>query len=246
MVTSYDAWSARLIEDSPIDCILVGDSVAMTIHGEDTTLGATVEMMEMHVRAVRRGSPHKFLVADLPFMSYRKGLPAAMEAVERICRAGAQAVKLEGAAGNLDVIRHIVESGVPVMGHLGLTPQFVHQMGGHRVQGRTEEAAARLREQAKALEASGCFSLVLECIPEATARGITRALTIPTIGIGSGPGTSGQVLVLQDLLGLIPGFHPVFVRKYLDGAEQVRGALQRYATDVAAGAYPTLDESYAG
>jgi len=244
MVTGYDTWSAKLIAESRIDCILVGDSAAMVMHGEESTLGATVEMMETHVRAVRCGAPGKFLVADMPFMSFRKGPAPALETVERLCRAGAQAVKLEGADGHLDVVSRIVESGIPVMGHIGLTPQFIHQMGGHRVQGRSEAASAKLREQAEALEAAGCFSIVLECIPEKVARDITGALDIPTIGIGSGPGTSGQVLVFQDLLGMTRGFNPVFVRKYLDGAELIGDALDQYVRDVSEKAYPSLDESY--
>lgn len=244
MVTSYDSWSAALIEKSPIDCILVGDSAAMVMHGESTTLAATVDMMTLHTRGVCQGAPNTFVVTDLPFLSYRKGIPAAMDAVQKICQAGAQAVKLEGADGHLDVIRHIVESGVPVMGHLGLTPQSVHTLGGHRVQGRNSEAAQKLIHQAKALEAAGCFSIVLECIPESLARQITDALTIPTIGIGSGPGTSGQVLVFQDLLGLNTGFHPVFVRKYLEGDELIGQALDAFAEDVKERSFPTLDESY--
>lgn len=244
MVTSYDAWSARLVADSPIDAILVGDSAAMVMHGERSTVSATVEQMATHVSAVRRGAPEALLVADMPFLSFRKGIPAAMEAVEALVRAGANAVKVEGAEGHLDVVRHIVESGVPVMGHLGLIPQSINALGGHRVQGRTDAGATRLREQAKALEAAGVFSVVLECIPEGIARSITEALTVPTIGIGCGPGTSGQILVLQDLLGLTPGFSPVFVRKYLNGAALIGEALSAFDQDVKQGAYPTLDESY--
>ena len=244
MVTSYDCWSARLIEESPIDCILVGDSAAMVMHGGTNTLGATLEMMVSHVRAVRSGAPRKLLIADMPFLSHRKGIPAAMEAVEALCRAGAQAVKLEGADGHLDVVRHIVESGVPVMGHLGLTPQSLHSLGGHKVQGREEGAGRKLLHQAKALEAAGCFGVVLECIPEDLAHQITDSLNLPTIGIGSGGGTSGQVMVLQDLLGLNNGFQPVFVRKYLEGADLIGGALETFARDVSEGSYPTLDESY--
>ena len=244
MVTSYDSWSAALIEKSPIDCILVGDSAAMVMHGESNTLAATVDMMALHTRAVRKGAPDTFIVTDLPFLSYRKGIPATMDAVQAICQAGAQAVKLEGADGHLDVIRHIVESGVPVMGHLGLTPQSVHTLGGHRVQGRNSQAAQKLIHQAKALEAAGCFSIVLECIPESLAGQITDAVTLPTIGIGSGPGTSGQVLVFQDLLGLNTGFHPVFVRKYLEGDKLIGHALEGFAEDVKERSFPTLNESY--
>ncbi len=244
MVTSYDAWSARLIADSPVDCILVGDSASMVMHGAESTLGADLDMMEMHVRAVKRGAPQTFIVGDMPFLSHRKGLESAMTAVERLSRAGASAVKLEGADGHLDIVQHIVESGIPVMGHLGLTPQFIHGLGGYRVQGKTDEDARRLMNQAKGLEASGCFAIVLECIPEQIATNITESVSIPTIGIGSGPGTSGQVLVLQDMLGLSKDFNPVFVRKYLDGASLVGGALAQFAADVKQSAFPTLDESY--
>lgn len=232
MVTSYDYWSARWIAQSPIDAILVGDSAAMVMHGLDSTVGATVEMMALHVAAVRRGAPNLVVVADLPFLSTRKGLQPAMEAVEALMRAGAQGVKLEGADGHLDLVRHLADAGIPVMGHLGLTPQMIHALGGYRVQGRSEAAAQKIREDARALEAAGCFAVVLECIPEELAGSLTETLAIPTIGIGSGRRTSGQILVLHDLLGLNPDFQPSFARKYLEGGALLREALERYDAEM--------------
>ncbi|RPI42510.1 MAG: 3-methyl-2-oxobutanoate hydroxymethyltransferase, partial [Betaproteobacteria bacterium] len=227
MVTCYDAAFARVLEASQVDCILVGDSAAMVMHGHPDTLAATVELMALHTAAVRRGAPTRFLITDLPFLSFRKGVPAALDAVAAMMRAGAQAVKLEGVAGHEDVISAIAGSGVPVMGHLGLTPQSVNALAGYRVQGRSEDAAARIVEDAKRLEALGCFSIVLECVPSALGARITKAIGIPTIGIGAGAGCDGQVLVLQDLLGLSGGHRPRFVRTYLDGAQAVREAIDR-------------------
>lgn len=244
IVTAYDAWSARLIAASPVDAILVGDSAAMVMHGASSTLPATVELMAMHTRAVAAGSGDTFVIGDLPFLSYRKGLAPAMDAVGALVTAGAHAVKLEGVAGHEDVIRHIVESGVPVMGHLGLTPQSVHGLGGYHVQGRDRDAAERLIDDARRLEELGCFSLVLECVPSSVAERITSTLTIPTIGIGAGPGTNGQVLVLHDLLGLGGGRVPKFVRQYLDGAALISSALSAYVDDVRGARFPSDAESY--
>jgi 3-methyl-2-oxobutanoate hydroxymethyltransferase len=244
MVTCYDASLARVLEASHVDCLLVGDSAAMVVHGHTDTLGATVELMALHTAAVRRGAPTRFLVADLPFLSFRKGVAAALDAVAAMMRAGAQAVKLEGVDGHEDVIRAIVGSGVPVMGHLGLTPQSVNALAGFRVQGRSDDDAARILAESRRLEELGCFALVLECVPAALAARITRSLAIPTIGIGAGPDCDGQVLVLQDLLGLSNGFRPKFLRTYLDGFGQVRDAVDRFDHDVKAGAFPTAAESY--
>ena len=244
MVTCYDAWSARIIAATDIDCILVGDSVAMVMHGHETTIPADVDMMRLHVAAVRRGAPERLLVADMPFLAHRKGLGPAMEAVDLLMKAGAQGVKIEGAGDTVDLVRHIVDSGVPVMGHLGLTPQSIHAFGGYRVQGRNEGAAATIRADALRLQQAGCFALVLEVVPGALAAEITAALDIPTIGIGAGPSTSGQVLVLQDLLGMQPEFRPHFLRTFLDGFELVRDALARYDEAVKTGAYPSAEESY--
>ena len=189
MVTAYDAWSARLVARSQVDAVLVGDSAAMVMHGHPTTLPASVQLMAVHTRAVATSVGEKFLIADLPFLSYRKGIPAAMTAVGTLMESGAQAVKLEGVDGHEDVIRQIVGSGVPVMGHIGLTPQSVNRLGGFRVQGRNDADAADLIRQAHALEELGCFSIVLECVPAALAADITSQLQLPTIGIGAGVGT---------------------------------------------------------
>lgn len=244
MVTAYDAIWARLLAESPIDCLLVGDSVSMVSHAYPTTLSATLEMMEFHTQAVTRAAGAKFIIADMPFMTFRKGKEAAAHTVERLMRAGAHAVKLEGVRGHEDVVEHIVQSGVPVMGHLGLTPQSQFQLGGLHVQARQAEEAKRLLDDAKALERLGCFSIVLECIPADLGFQVTRELSIPTIGIGAGPHTSGQVLVLQDLLGLIPGFKPKFLRTYMNGFELIQTALRTFADDVRKGRFPSEKESY--
>jgi 3-methyl-2-oxobutanoate hydroxymethyltransferase len=244
MVTCYDHWSARIIAASRIDCILVGDSAAMVMHGFRDTLPADVEMMRTHVAAVCKGAPEKFVIGDMPFLANRKGLVPAMEAAQALMQAGAQAVKIEGAAGNLDVIRHMVESGVPVMGHLGLTPQSVHQLGGFKVQGKAAAAEEKLVSDAADLEAAGCFAIVVECVRAELGARVSRQLSIPTIGIGAGPDTDGQVLVLQDMLGMKPDFKPKFVRTYLDGFSQVQSALDHYDDDVKHGDFPSLGESY--
>lgn len=244
MVTCYDHWSARIIAQTDIDCILVGDSLAMVMHGYPSTLHATVEMMELHSRAVAKGAPDKFLVVDMPFSTFRRGIPAAMDCVDRLMKAGAQAIKLEGVEGHEDVVRAIVGSGVPVMGHLGLTPQSIHQLGGFRVQGREAQAVINLKRDAKTLQDLGAFSVVLECVPAQVATEISQDLSIPTIGIGAGPATDGQVLVLQDLLGMNPSFKPKFVRHFLNGEETVRNALKQYHAGVTEGTFPNNQESY--
>lgn len=244
MVTAYDAWSARLVAASHVDAILVGDSVAMVAHGHANTLTATVDLMALHTRAVARGAGGRFQVTDLPFLSYRKGLRTAMQAVEALMASGAHALKLEGVDGHEGVIRHIIQSGVPVMGHIGLTPQSVHRLGGFRVQGRTEPQADQLVRQARALEDLGCFALVVECVPAGVGSRITASVNVPTIGIGAGPATDGQVLVLSDLLGLEPD-PKRFVRRYLDGNTLLTDALNRFDADVKAARFPTAEESYA-
>jgi len=242
--TSYDSWSARLIAESDVDCILVGDSAAMIIHGYDTTLPIDTTQMAVHVAAVRRGAPEAFIIGDLPFLSFRMGLDKSMENIALLMRSGANAVKLEGAAGNLEIIRHCVESGVPVMGHLGLTPQSVNRLGGFRVQGRGDEAAARISRDAQALQEAGCFALILEAMPGDTAQSIAVDMDIPVIGIGAGAGVDGQVLVLQDLLGLTADFKPKFVRNFMDGAALVKGALNDYHREVSARTFPGEKEWY--
>ena len=244
IVTAYDAWSARLVARSRVDAVLVGDSAAMVMHGHDTTLAATIGLMALHTRAVARGAGGKFLIADLPFLSFRKGIPAAMTAVGALVASGAQAVKLEGVDGHEDVIRQIVGSGVPVMGHIGLTPQSVNQFGGFRVQGKTDGEAAALLRQAHSLEDLGCFSVVIECVPSDLACRITSELRVPTIGIGAGPGTDGQVLVLHDLWGVDTSRTPRFVRRYVDGERVLADALDRYDADVKQARFPGPEESY--
>lgn len=244
MVTCYDYTTACIAQASDIDLLLVGDSAAMVMHGHADTLPISVADMASHVAAVRRGAPDTFIVADMPFLSFRKGLEAAMQAVEALVKAGADAVKIEGIRGHADVVRHVVESGIPVMGHLGLTPQSVRQLGGFKVQGRSEDDRARLLREARESQAAGCFALVLECVPEALATEITRVLDIATIGIGAGAGTDGQVLVIQDLLGLTTEFRPRFVRSYVDGRAMILEALNRFARDVKAGDFPAPQERY--
>lgn len=244
MVTCYDFTSALIANATPADALLVGDSLAMTMHGFETTVPATMEMMVHATAAVARGARDKFIVGDLPFASYRKSLPESVEAAAALMRAGAHAVKLEGLAGNAGLVAHLVQSGIPVMGHIGLTPQFVHQLGGYKVQGRTGEDAERLLAEARALEDAGCFALVLECVPPALAEKIARALSIPVIGIGAGSGTDGQVLVWQDLLGLNDAFRPRFVKRYAEGAQIFRQALSAYAAEVKSGAFPAEEHGF--
>lgn len=244
MLTAYDAWSARLLADAPVDCLLVGDSAMMVVHGQTDTLSATVELMALHTRAVASAARGKFIAADLPFLSARKGVTHALDAAAQLIRAGAQAVKIEGVRGHAEVIAHLVESGIPVMGHLGLQPQSVHALGGYTVQGRDEEAAARLREDVETLEKAGAFAVVLECIPEKLARTVTAATKIPTIGIGAGAGCDGQVLVLHDLLGFNPEFRPKFARRFVDGAKLVREGVEKFSREVRGGTFPARRESF--
>ncbi|MGM0600496.1 MAG: 3-methyl-2-oxobutanoate hydroxymethyltransferase [Candidatus Rifleibacteriota bacterium] len=244
MITCYDSWSARIVNNSDIDMILVGDSLAMVMHGFESTLPADMNMMTLHTQATRRGAPDKFIVSDMPFLSYRKGLSQSVEAAGNLMRAGANAIKLEGVAGNEEIIAHLVQSGIPVMGHLGLTPQSVHQFGGNKVQGKKEEQADKILDDALKLEQLGCFSLVLECIPASLAEKITREIRIPTIGIGAGKETDGQVLVMQDMLGMNNEFKPRFLRCYLEGESLFKDAFNRFADDVKAGKFPDTKESY--
>jgi 3-methyl-2-oxobutanoate hydroxymethyltransferase len=244
MVTCYDYTFARLLSRSAIDGILVGDSAAMVVHGHPSTLFASVALMRLHTEAVTRGAGGKLVVADMPFLSFRKGIAEALDTANELMNAGAHAVKLEGVDGHEDVIERLTQSGIPVMGHLGLQPQSVHAYGGFRVQGRTEEAARSILRQAGALQELGAFAVVLECIPAALARQATEALRIPTIGIGAGAGCDGQILVLHDLLGLNPDFQPKFVRTFADGARCFGDAIENYVQAVQTGAFPAAGESY--
>ena len=244
MVTCYDHWSARILNTCDVDTLLVGDSLAMVMHGFDSTVHATVDMMATHIAAVRRGAPDKFIVGDMPFLAVRRGLANAMDAVASLMQSGSNCVKIEGAQGQLEIMSHIVESGVPVMGHLGLKPQSVEALGGHKVQGRNEEEAGKILADAQALQEAGCFALVLECVPAELARLITQRLDIPTIGIGAGNATDGQVLVLHDLLGMDTAFKPRFLRHYANCGETVNAAVNDYHADVLSGAFPCAKEAY--
>lgn len=243
MVTVYDYTTASVFNETSIDCLLVGDTLAMVMHGFSSTIHATTQLMAFHTAAVSRGAPAKFITADMPFLSFRKGRQAAMEAVDSLMKAGASAVKVEGVGGHQEVISHIVESGVPVMGHLGLTPQSFHALGGHKVQGVEEKKADAIFAQAVESERLGCFALVLECVPRKLAAQISKELTIPTIGIGAGPGADGQVLVWQDMLGLTD-MKPKFLKQYLDGGKIFRAAIDSYCREVKTGVYPQLEHSY--
>jgi 3-methyl-2-oxobutanoate hydroxymethyltransferase len=244
MLTCYDSWSAKLLDQSNVDALLIGDSVAMVQHGHKTTIPATTKLMALHCHAVVRGAPNQFLVGDLPFMSYRKSFASNVQAAETLMRTGVHSVKLEGADGNIDLIKHLVQSGIPVMGHIGLTPQAVFQMGGFRVQGKTPEAAEHIKKQALALEDAGCFSVVLECVPSTLAQAISHSLTIPTIGIGAGSSTDGQILVLHDMLGFNTEFRPKFVRPFLDGSRLFNQAVEEFVGEVERQAFPGDGESY--
>ena len=203
-----------------------------------------MEMMVFHTAAVARGAPDKFIVSDLPFLSYRKSLSENVSAAQCLMQAGASAVKLENAAGNLALIRHLTESGIPVMGHLGLTMQLMHILGGLKVQGKTEKESERIYEDALLLQEAGCFAVVLECMPALLSARISRALLIPTIGIGAGPETDGQVLVYQDLLGLNTDFKPKFVKTFSDGHQQVRNSVEEYVQAVKTGGFPADEHCY--
>jgi 3-methyl-2-oxobutanoate hydroxymethyltransferase len=245
MLTAYDATFAALFDRAPVDVLLVGDSLGMVIQGHANTLPVKLEHVIYHTAAVARVARHAHVVGDMPFMSYQVSAEQAVESAGRLVQeGGAHAVKLEGGAEVVPQIERIVTAGVPVMGHIGLTPQSVHRMGGFKVQGKDQGSARRLVEDARALENAGCYSIVLEGIPAELAQEITETLAIPTIGIGAGAGCDGQVLVLQDLLGLNGDFRPKFLRRYLDGEELFKAALTRYHQDVIEGAFPAASESF--
>jgi 3-methyl-2-oxobutanoate hydroxymethyltransferase len=249
MVTAYDATMARLVAAAGVDVVLVGDSLGMVFQGHDSTLPVTLEHMIYHSAAVRRGldrdRARAQLVADLPFGSYQASMDDAVRSAMRLAaEGGAEAVKLEGGAEYADVVRRIVRAGVPVMGHIGLTPQSVHRLGGYVVQGKDSEKAHRLLRDARALEEAGCTSIVLECIPAELSRTITAQLAIPTIGIGAGPHCDGQVLVVNDLLALDGGFKPKFVKRFGDVGAAVSGAVRGYVDEVKRVAFPDEAHSF--
>ena len=246
MVTAYDFPSARLADAAGMDIVLVGDSAAMTVLGHSSTVPATMDEMLMLTRAVTRGAWRPLVVADMPFGSFQVSDEEALRnAIRFVKEAGADAVKLEGAGPSLSRVLALVGAGIPVMGHIGLTPQSATMLGGFKAQGKTAAKARRLLEDAVALEDAGCFSLVLEAVPAPVAARIRERLTIPTIGIGSGPECEGQVLVLHDVLGLYEGRSPRFAKRYADLATEIRTALERFAGDVRSGAFPTEEHTYA-
>ncbi len=245
MLTCYDYPSACIIAESDIDCVLVGDSVAMAVHGYNTTIMATIEMMVLHTQAVARGLNKQFLISDLPFLSHKMSRAHTVDHARQLLQAGAHGVKIEGAdKDTLETIEFLVAAGVPVMGHIGLTPQSVHQLGGHKVQGKTQEQAERLVNNAKQLEKAGCFSLVIECVPPLVAEMITQSTALPTIGIGAGSQTDGQVLVWHDVLGLSPSFNPKFVKQYAQGKELFLNALNMYVLQVQEVHFPAVEHAF--
>ena len=244
VLTCYDALFARLL-DGVVDVLLVGDSLNQVLAGHETTLSATLDQMIYHTRAVRRGARQSLVFVDLPFLSYQVTVEDAIRNAGRVMKeTGANGVKLEGGEWMAETIRALVRIGIPVMGHIGLTPQSVHQLGGYRVQGRDSAVADRLRSDVKFVEEAGSCAVVLELVPAELARELTRAIAIPTIGIGAGPGCDGQVLVLHDMLGLNPGFAPKFLKTYADLATTVREAARSFADDVRAGRYPGKEHSF--
>ncbi|MFN3629776.1 MAG: 3-methyl-2-oxobutanoate hydroxymethyltransferase [Casimicrobiaceae bacterium] len=242
MLALYEATMARLADRARIDCLLVGDSLGNVIQGQDSTLPVTVEDIAYHTRAVARGRASAWLIADMPFGSYHGSVDAAIEHAVTLMRAGAQMVKLEGGGFTVPIVCALVERGIPVCAHLGLTPQSVHALGGYRVQGRTEEDASRLIGEATALAEAGAAMLVLELIPSALAARVTAAVPIPTIGIGAGAACSGQVLVAHDALGMTVGKPPRFVRNFLAGADGVEDAFRSYVAAVKSRAFPVEGE----
>ena len=246
MVTAYDAPGGRLADEAGADLVLVGDSAAMTVLGHDSTVPATMEEMLILTRAVTRGARRPLVIADMPFGSFQvSDEDAVRNAIRFVKEAGADAVKLEGAGAMLTRVRSIVDAGIPVMGHLGLTPQSATMLGGFKAQGRTAEKALALATDARALEAAGCFSLVLEAVPAPVAAHVSRTLSIPTIGIGAGPDCDGQVLVWHDLLGLYAGRPARFVKRYAEIGDTIRSALAEYASDVRERRFPEAQHTYA-
>jgi len=245
MLTAYDATFARLLDESRVDILLVGDSLGMVIQGHDTTLPVTLDEMIYHTRAVARGARRAQVVGDMPFMSYQSSLDQALINAGRMVKeGGASAIKLEGGAQHAELVSRLVASGIPVMGHIGLTPQSFHQLGGFKIQGREQGGADRLIGDARALEEAGVYAIVLEGIPTEIATEITEAVSVPTIGIGAGAGCDGQVLVIYDLLGMDDSFKPKFVRRYENLGMRIRNAVDAYVADVRDGSFPGEQETF--
>lgn len=245
MLTAYDYPMAKLLDEAGVDMLLVGDSLGNVVLGYDSTIPVTMEDMLHHVKAVCRGAKRAMVVADMPFMSYQISIQEALKNAGRLLQeGGAQAVKLEGGIAMAATVQALVTAGIPVVGHLGLTPQSVNQLGGFKVQARDEQAAQKLLEDARALETAGAFALVLECIPDGLARRVSESIHIPTIGIGAGVACDGQVLVVHDLLGLNSGFTPKFVKKYADLHHEMMGIIRKYIGDVKDRKFPSEEHSF--
>ena len=245
MMTAYDYTSAKLLEQAGIPLMLVGDSLGMVVMGYDSTIPVTMDDMLHHIKTVVRGTEKAHIIGDLPFMSYHADVSEAIRNAGRILKeGGAQSVKLEGGQDMAETVNRIVKSGIPVMGHVGLTPQSVHQLSGYRVQGKSINDAIRLMEDTRALEEAGAYAVVLECVPAALSQMITDRLSIPTIGIGAGAGCDGQVQVFHDFLGLFTDFLPKHARRYANLAETIQDATAQYISDVHQGEFPTAKESY--
>jgi len=244
-LAAYDCTTARMIDEAGIPLILVGDSLGMTVLGYDTTIPVTMEQMLHHTTAVVRGVKNALVIADMPFLSYQTSIEAGITNAGRLLKeAGADAVKIEGGAFRADLVGALTANGIPVVGHIGLTPQSIRELGGYKVQGRTQPAADRLLTDAKTLTDAGVFALVLECLPTPLAAEITAAVSVPTIGIGAGPGCDGQVLVSHDMLGMNDQFQPRFVKRYADLAPQMRAAFAAFAKEVADGSFPGPEHGY--
>ena len=246
MLTAYDYPMANILDEAGIDMLLVGDSMGMVVQGLPTTLPVTIDDTIRATQAVSRGATtHSLIVGDMPFMSFGVSIDSTIENAGRLIKeGGAEAVKLEGGRERVEEIQGIIDLGIPVMGHVGMTPTYLHRFGGYKVQGKTEVAAERMKEDAAILEETGAFSIVLECIPWQLGKEITESLTIPTIGIGAGPHCDGQVLVTHDMLGLFTGFKPKFVKHYTNLRDVIKKAVSEYADEVRRGTYPDLDHSY--
>jgi 3-methyl-2-oxobutanoate hydroxymethyltransferase len=245
VVTAYDVVFARLADEAGLDVILVGDSLGMVVQGESSTLPVTLDEMVYHARIVSRGVRRAHLVVDLPFMSYQASIEDGMRAAGRLMKEGrAEGVKLEGGVESAELVRRLVSAGIPVMGHVGLTPQSVHQLGGFKLQGRTDAQRASILADARAIADAGAYAIVVEAVPQSLAAELTRAVPVATIGIGAGRDCDGQVMVMHDLLGLQPSWKPRFVRRYAEMGTAVGAAFAAYATDVRAGRFPSDDESY--
>jgi 3-methyl-2-oxobutanoate hydroxymethyltransferase len=245
VVTSYDYWSAKILNETNVNGILIGDCSSMVMHGHDNTLSSDIETIAMHTRAVKKGAKDKFLIAAMPFMSNRKNMVETMDNVEILMKAGANALKIEGVDGNEELYAHLTQSGIPTIGHIGLTPSHHNAIGGFKAQGKTKESELKLIEEAKKLESLGCIAVVLEAVPQHVGASVRDAVSIPVVGVGAGLEVDGQALVLQDMLGFSTDFKPKFVRTYMNGADLIKDAVNKFASDVHSGAFPSKEETYA-